>query len=121
MTELRDALLWAMLPEGLEGLFDIESFEKTDTHFRIVLVEKNIVPDVLPEEYQGRKIINTTLKSITIDSFPIRGRKTDITLKRRRWTFEGVDELLTRTIAICADGTRLERAFAQFLKKINRD
>jgi hypothetical protein len=113
-------LLWAMLPEGLQEYFDVESYEKTDTHFRITLIEKNEVPEILPEEYQRKKIINTTLKPITIDSFPIRGRVTTLTLKRRRWTFEGVEELYMRPLDIRTEGTKLENEFAEFVKKINR-
>lgn len=121
MAELLEQLFWAMLPQGLQGFFDVESFEIKDTHFRITLTEKNIVPDPLPPQYQGKKIINTTLKPITIDTFPLRGRKTDITVKRRRWTFEGVDELLMRHLELRAEGTKLEKEFAAFLKELDRN
>jgi len=41
-------LLWAMLPEGLEQFFELKQFEKDQNKFRIVLIEKNIIPDDLP-------------------------------------------------------------------------
>lgn len=114
-------LAWAMLPEGLEGYFDIESFEKSDRHFRIVLVEKNIVPTDLQEEYRGKKVMNSVLNSLTVDDFPIRGRKGELVLKRRSWKFEGVDKMLTRKIDLCVEGTKLEKEFAVFLKELDRE
>lgn len=40
-------LLWAMLPEGTSEYFELGGFEKDDLHFRIILVEKNKVPEDL--------------------------------------------------------------------------
>ncbi|MBU0706534.1 hypothetical protein KJ657_04680 [Patescibacteria group bacterium] len=112
-------LLWAMLPDGLDAFFDVESFEKTDRIFRITLTEKNTVPAELPKQYRGKRVINTVFKPVTVDFFPIKGRKTEIILKRRRWRFEGVDTMLRRDIALCAEGTKLEKEFADFLKEFN--
>ncbi len=114
-------LLWAMLPEGLDVFFDVENFEKTDRIFRITLIEKNTVPASLPEQYRGKVVINTVLKPVTVDFFPIKGRKTEIILKRRWWQFEGVDTMLRRDIPMCAEGTKLEKEFADFLKEFSRD
>ena len=72
-------LLWAMLPNGLEEFFEVEDFLKNELTFRITLVEKNLIPSELPKKYHGKKVINTVLKPILIDYFPIMGRKTEIT------------------------------------------
>lgn len=120
MPDLSEAFAWAVLPDGLEGLFEVESFEKTETHFKVTLAECNIVPSPLPPEYRGKRIVNTVLKKRIIEYFPLKGRKTEITLRRRYWQFEGVPEMLTRTIEICAEGTHLEKEFAAFLKEIDR-
>ncbi len=109
-------LLWAMLPQGLKKYFDVKTFKKTEGRFRIILVEKNTIPAELPDEYRGRKVVNTVLDDIIIDDFPVRGRKGEILLKRRSWKFEGVDKMLKRNIKLCADGTKLEKEFADFLK-----
>ncbi len=113
-------LVWAMLPDGLGSFFEIESYEKTDRVFRIVLLEKNIIPD-LSEEYQGKKVINTVIKPFTVDFFPIKGRKGELILKRRCWKFEGVEKMLKRDIKMCAEGTHLDKEFAAFLKEFNRE
>ncbi|NCP84035.1 MAG: hypothetical protein COW67_01705 [Flavobacteriales bacterium CG18_big_fil_WC_8_21_14_2_50_32_9] len=118
--EKEQELLWDMLPDGLSEYFDIELHEKTEKYFRITLIEKNIVPN-LSKEYQGKPIINTVIKPITIDYFPIKGRKGELVLKRRSWKFEGVDKWLKREIDICVSGTKLEKEFADFLKEFDGD
>lgn len=114
-------LLWAMLPEGLERYFDLERFEKSKNNFRIILLEKNILPSKLSPEYRGKKVINTVLDKFILDDFPIRGRKGEVLLKRRSWKFEGVSRMLRRDLSICVKGTKLEKEFADFLKEFNRE
>lgn len=111
-------LLWDMLPDGLEAYFELESYEKSDQHFRITLIEKNCIPE-LPKEYRNKQVVNTVIKPITIDYFPIKGRKGELVLKRRCWKFKGVEKWLKREIDICAPGTKLEREFAAFLKEFS--
>ncbi|HLB59281.1 MAG TPA: hypothetical protein VJL87_04270 [Bdellovibrionota bacterium] len=114
-------LLWDILPEGLEAYFDLESYEKTDNHFRITLIEKNRVPDELPKECRNKPVINTILKPITLDCFPIKGRKGELILKRRCWQFKDVERMVKREINVCAPGTKLEKEFGDFLKEFGGD
>jgi hypothetical protein len=113
-------LLWDILPDGLEKYFELESYEKSELLFRIVLIEKNIIPE-LPKEYQGKKVENTVLKPITVDHFPLKGRKGELILKRRCWKFEGIEKWLKREIDICVPGTKLEKEFGDFLKEFGGD
>jgi hypothetical protein len=119
---MNNELIWYFLPKGLEGYFEIEDINKTEELFKITLVEINTVPNDLPKEYQGKKIINNVLKEITIDSFPVRGRKSIIILKRRYFKFEGIDQMYCRDILqnICYVGTKLDKEFAFFLKELHR-
>lgn len=117
---MNDDLLWAFLPEGLEKYFEVESFEKDEKKFRIVLVEKNVLPEEMPSEYRGKKVINTVLNDMQMDDFPIRGRKCEITLRRRWWKFEGVDRMLMRSIDVFQPGMRFSQEFASFLKELDR-
>ncbi len=116
MSEAKEDLLWAMLPEGLEEWFDVESHSVTDKKFKIVLIERNIVPE-LAGKYKGGRIENTILKPITVDFFPIRGRKGELIIKRRMWKVKGVKTWLKRDVKICNPGTQLEQEFADFLKE----
>lgn len=113
-------LLWAILPEGLEPYFEVEDFRKAKGSLSITLIEKNHVPADLPKEYRGKKVVNTLIKPITIDDFPVRGRKGELILKRRAWQFEGIAKLYKRNLKICAPGTKLEKEFADFLKDFHR-
>jgi len=113
-------LIWAMLPDGLTGFFEIERYEKGDNVFRIVLMEKNVIPE-LPAEYRGKRVVNTVIKPFTVDFFPIKGRKGELILKRRLWQFEGVETMLKRDMDICVEGTHLEKEFAVFLKELDRE
>jgi len=118
---MRNEWVWYFLPEGLEEYFEIDGIDKTEEIFKITLIEKNTVPDNLPKEYQGKKVINNVLKEITIDSFPIRGRKCEIILKRRYFKFEGISKMYCNEIDITAEGTKLDKEFAYFLKEIGRE
>lgn len=113
-------LLWAFLPDGLGEYFDVESFEKDEQKFRIVLVEKNILPNQMPAEYQGKKVINTVLNDIQMDDFAIRGRKAEIVLRRRWWKFEGVSRMLMREMDLFHPSMRYSKEFAAFLKELDR-
>lgn len=117
---MNDELVWAFLPEGLQEYFDIEKFEKDEQRFRIILVEKNVLPVEMPQEYRGKKVINTVLNDIMMEDFPIRGRKCEIVLRRRWWKFEGVDRMLMRSIDIFYPGMRYGKEFALFLKELDR-
>lgn len=112
-------LVWAMLPEGLEAYFDVEGFEKDELRFRIILVEKNVVPTDLAKEYRGKRVVNTVLNDILLEDFPIRGRKGEILFRRRSWKFEGVDRMLVRKIALTFPGTKISNEFAAFLKNLD--
>jgi hypothetical protein len=98
-----------MLPKGV-----LESL-KTPTSYKITLEEKNRSPK-LPEEYSKRKVIS---KDITINDFPLRGRKVILQIRRRVWKLEGVKKLFKNDLSLTFQGTKLEKEFADFLKEIN--
>ena len=68
-------------------------------------------------KYNNEKITSKGFKEITISDYPIRGRKTLLTFKRRYWKIEGQEKLLKNDIKLVAEGTLLEKEFADFLKK----
>jgi len=107
------------LPEGTLEWFDIKNIEKTSEKMRIILEEKNIVPKI-PEEHRGKRVISKGFSELLIDDFPIRGRKTELLFLRRSWEIEGTSKRLKRNIRLCAEGTKLEKEFADFLKELDR-
>jgi len=111
----KDDLLWEFLPEGLQEFFEVEKIEKSAELFRVTLIEKNNLIGV-PEPWQGKQIISSSLDTVTINDYPVRGRKGELLIKRRSWKFEGVDKWYRRDIEIKTPGTQLQKEFALFLK-----
>lgn len=104
-----------ILPENTLQWFDIINATKTNEQINIILEEKNNPP--LPDNYNNETVLSKGFKEITISDYPLRGRKTLLTFRRRRWKIEGQNKLLKRNIKLTAEGTLLEKEFADFLKK----
>jgi hypothetical protein len=104
-----------MLAEGILEYFEYGGHEKKDEEIRIVLIERSVIPKI-PEKYKDRKLRQKGFKQITIDDFPIRGKKVKLIVQRRVWQIEGESQLYKRDIVITFPGTRLEKEFADFLK-----
>jgi hypothetical protein len=114
MTIEKD-ILEMFFPEGILEWFDIAGGDRDENDLRIILEEKNIPP--VEEELKDKKIISKGFKEITITDFPIRGRRTLLTFRRRYWQVEGRKELLKRDIKFNFPGTQLNDEFALFLKE----
>jgi hypothetical protein len=112
------AVLQLLFPKNTCEWFDIVSAKRDDTlplreqTVSIVFEEKNNPPDY----DTNKKILSKGFTDITISDFPIRGRKTLLTFRRRYWQVKGQKELLKRDIKLCFPGTLLEKEFADFLK-----
>lgn len=115
MEKTNNAALAVFLPEGVLEWFDVVDSTKNDHEIHITLEEKNLPPD-LPEN-KDKKITSKGFFDITITDFPLRGRRTLLTFRRRRWQIEGQKELLKRDIKLTSPGTQLEKEFADFLKE----
>jgi len=109
---IEQTILRLLLPEDIFEWFDVVNGKKDDKIVSIVFKEKNIPPDSNPD----KKIISKGFTDITITDFPIRGRKSLLTFRRRYWQIEGQKELLKRDIKLRFPGTQLEKEFADFLK-----
>jgi len=108
-------ILELFLPDGTLEWFDVVEGCRQGKDIKVVLEEKNIPP--ISVNHQGKKIISKGFYDITITDFPIRGRRTLLTFRRRRWQVEGEINLLKRNIKLVAEGTQLEKEFANFLKE----
>ena len=114
MEKLKE-LAELLLPEGILKYFEYESYNKIDKQITITLAEKNIVPKI-PEGYGDGKIEQKGFKDITIDDFPLKGRKVKIKLRRRVWQIQGQSKTFKREIDVNYPGTKLEKDFAIFFK-----
>jgi len=117
--QLTQEMFEAIFPKGVFEYFDITACEiqKNEVHF--VFTEKDL-PPLLPE-HKGKKILRSKLHPITITDYPLRGKKTLLTFKRRYWKLDGVQKYLKRDIQLNFPGTQLEREFALFLKGGSRE
>lgn len=116
MEKIRE-LAELLLPEKVLEYFEYDGYKKEKEEVTITLVEKNQVPK-LPEKYRDRKIRQKGFKEITVNDFPIRGKKVKLILRRRVWQIEGEQELYKKEIPeIIFPGTKLSKEFAAFLKE----
>ena len=108
-----------IFPKGVFDWFELTEGKGTDKEVSISLIEKDIPP--LTEGTKDKKIIARKFHDITITDFPLRGKKTLLTFRRRYWKLEGQKEYLKRDIALVFPGTQLEKEFAVFLKSDSRN
>lgn len=106
------SILSFFLPDRTLEFFDVISGKKTGDTIHIFLEEKNNPP--LGKRHNGLPVESKGFQEITITDFPVRNRTVTLTFRRRRWQVG--EELLKRDIQLTADGTQLEKEFADFLK-----
>lgn len=106
-----------LFPEGLLEYFDITSYKKQGDSISFELTEKNIIP----EEYDSYKLVSKGFKSpIKIEDFPLRGNNVSLVVKKRKWTIQETNKVVSRNWNLVAKGTRKTLEFASFLKEVNR-
>jgi len=113
-TQSEREFIECVLPKGTLEWFDIVQTDMYDGEIHVVLEEKNVPPTKERAHSKG-------LGPVTITDFPIRGRKTTLTFKRRVWQEEATGHIVKRDIKLAFPGTQLEREFADFLKDKSRD
>ncbi len=113
--EIKKEILELIFPKGTFEWFEITDGKTDENNTSITLEEKDIPP--LTEEHKDKKIIAKKLHDITVTDFPLRGKRTLLTFRRRYWKLEGQKEYLKRDIKLMFPGTQLEQEFAAFLKE----
>ena len=95
--------------------FDVIGFEKQGEELHLFFEEKNNTP----AEYVNIKLSSKGfLDEITVQDFPIRGQRSLLHIKRRRWLNHKTGRVVTRNWDLIAKGTRMTTEFASFLKEI---
>lgn len=121
------SLLSLFLPEGLLSYFDIVGFDKAPiknslyvNRLTIFLEEKKEVPEAYRNyRYKASGFMEPRL----VDDYPIRDNLVSLNLKRRRWDVFVDDKWIKVNRSwgdFIAQGTRLSKEFAAFLKEGNR-
>lgn len=108
-------LLKLLLPSGLTEYFELTKVEQKDGVLNIYLQELNI----LPQEYQQERLESKGfLPEISVQDFPIRGKKVFLHIQRRRWLVISSGKLISRDWDLVSKGARMTQEFGLFLKKI---
>ena len=117
-------ILKHFLPEQLLEYFTIiEITELGDIKtkkmiFEIKLEEKNQLPSgYLHKDYESKGFSSSS----RIQDFPIRGKALYLVIKRRRWRNKQSKKQVTRDYSFIADGSKLTKELAAFLKGTGRD
>ncbi len=113
--EIKKEIFELIFPIGTFEWFAITDGKTDEKNTYITLTEKDIPP--LTNENKNKKIIAKKLHDITVTDFPLRGKRTLLTFRRRYWKLEGQKEYLKRDIKLMFPGTQLEQEFAAFLKE----
>lgn len=110
-----DLLIRLLLPEGILEYFAVTNIYHDPKEIWIYLEELNVTP----VEYANDKLISKGfMEESSVQDFPIRGKAVHLFVKRRRWFNSTTGQYVTRDWDIVAEGTRMTREFAAFLKAI---
>lgn len=97
--------------------FDLIKSKQGKEVLHLYFEERNIPP----KEDASRILVSKGFhKEVTVQDFPLRGNKVYLHVKRRRWTDKNSGEIVQRDWNLIAQGTRMTKEFAAFLKEISR-
>ena len=110
-------LLKILLPELLITHFDLTSHQIEGDVLHLHFEEKSGIP----KEFSSNLVIAHGFhKVITIQDFPVRGKKVFLHIKRRRWLDKPSKQIVQRDWNLVAQGTRMTVEFAAFLKVLSQ-
>lgn len=103
------------LPDGLDELFEIVRFERTDQAYDIWLDEKKLKskedrrnPDIVARGYT---------EYVTIQDYPMRRRPVYLHMRKNKWWDKTTNEIFSYNLELPNEkGTRLSAEFVAFLK-----
>ncbi|KAA0989338.1 transposase [Dyadobacter sp. UC 10] len=109
-------LLEYLLPDFILAYYQLSRVEKSSDLLHVYVEEKNYSESDSSKQFLLSKGF---LPEITIQDFPIRDRRVFLHVKRRRWLNTRTGKIEQRNWAEVADGTRMTKEFALFLKEID--
>ena len=111
---------WMFLPSGLEELFEMVKFERTDQAYDIWLDEKKHKSE---EDKRNKDIVARGYTDyVTIQDYPLRGRPVYLHMRKNKWWDKSTNEIFSYKLELPnEEGTRLSSEFVAFLKEEGRD
>lgn len=113
-------MIWMCLPQGLDELFEIVGFERTDQAYNIWLDEKK---ERSEEDRRNPNIVaRGYTEYVVIQDYPLRGRPVYLHMRKNKWWNKQSNEIFSYNLELPnEDGTRLSAEFVSFLKDEGRD
>jgi hypothetical protein len=106
-----------LLPSGLLDYFQIIEVKENPGEIIIYLEElNNINTNDSPVKLESKGFYPNVL----VNDFPVRGKQLLLNIRRRRWINKATGEYVDRDFHIIAEGTRITKEFASFLKGLHR-
>lgn len=110
-------LLKLFLPEFLVENFELIQSEQKGEVLHLYFEELNRPP----LEHSKKELISKGFyESITVQDFPLRGKRVFLHIRRRRWTDKKTNNIVQRDWTLVSKGSRMTTEFAAFLKEISR-
>lgn len=110
-------LLKLVLPETLVDHFDLITSNQNEEILHLYFEESNNAPI----EHSDKILVSKGfMDEITIQDFPLRGKRVFLHIKRRRWTDKESQKIVQRNWNLVSKGSRMTEEFAAFLKEISR-
>jgi len=110
-------LLKLFLPDLLVDHFEMTKSDQDGEALHLYFEEQNKPP----VEHSSRMLISKGFHDeITVQDFPLRGKRVFLHIKRRRWTDKQSNEIVQRDWTLVSKGSRMTEEFAVFLKEISR-
>lgn len=112
-------VLKLVFPEVLLDHFDLtdSKSEKESGLVHFYFSERNSPP----KEFSNVELVSKGFyEEVTIQDFPLRGKRVYLHVKRRRWTEKSTKQIVKRNWALVGQGTRLTDEFADFLKVLSQ-
>jgi transposase len=108
-------MIWMCLPQGLEELFEIVRFERTDQAYDIWLDEKK---ERSKEDCHNPNIVAKGYTDYAvIQDYPLRGRPVYLHMRKNKWWNKLTGEIFSYNLELPNEnGTRLSAEFVAFLK-----
>ena len=107
-----------ILPSGFVENFKITSISSNNSDIEISLDEF----DTIPEERESHRLESKGfLDAVTVRDFPLRDKRVNFKVRRRKWYDHTTGEYFTNSYDTVYKGTRYSKEFAAFLKAIPGD
>jgi len=110
-------ILRLLIPEEILECFELKQIVENDEELLLDLIEKE---SCIPKSLQGEEcVLNGYMNTTTLQSFPQKGKRCYIHLRRRRWKLKGSSDSKSyfNEYEFTASGTMATKSFGAFLKR----